>query len=30
MFVSILWHYYGLEFVDQFSQLFGQYYIGQH
>ena len=30
LFVSILWHYYGLEFVDQFSQLFGQYYIGQH
>jgi len=30
LFVSILSHYYGLEFVDQFSQLFGQYYIGQH
>jgi len=30
LFVSTLWHYYGLEFVDPFSQLFGQYYIGQH
>jgi hypothetical protein len=30
LFVSMLWHYYGLEFADQFSQLFGQYYIGQN
>jgi hypothetical protein len=30
LFVSILWHYYGLEFADKFSTLFGKYYIGQH
>jgi hypothetical protein len=30
LFVSILWYYYGLEFADKFSTLFGKYYIGQH
>ena len=30
LFVSMLWHYYGLEFTEQFAQLFGDYYIGQH
>jgi len=30
LFISTLWHYYGLEFTEQFSQLFGKYYIGQH
>ena len=30
LFVSTLWHYYGLEFTEQFSQLFANYYIGQH
>jgi len=30
LFISMLWHYYGLEFADKFSQLFGQYYIGQN
>jgi len=26
----MLWHYYGLEFTEQFAQLFGNYYIGEH
>ena len=30
LFISMLWHYYGLEFADKFSQLFGQYYIGKN
>ncbi|NJL15266.1 MAG: AAA family ATPase, partial [Microscillaceae bacterium] len=30
LFVSVLEHYYGLEFKDQFTDIFGQYYIGQH
>lgn len=30
LFISMLWHYYGLEFSDQFSQLFGKYYIGKN
>ncbi len=30
LFVSMLWHYYGLEFAEQFSSLFGKYYIGQN
>jgi hypothetical protein len=29
LFVSMLWHYYGLEFTEQFAQLFGHCYIGQ-
>jgi hypothetical protein len=28
--VSTLWYYYGLEFAEKFSTLFGNYYIGQH
>jgi hypothetical protein len=30
LFISVLWHYYGLEFSDQFSQLFAKYYIGKN
>ncbi|RKZ75771.1 MAG: AAA family ATPase, partial [Gammaproteobacteria bacterium] len=30
LFISILRHYYGIEFTEQFAQLFGNYYIGQH
>jgi len=30
LFVSILQHYYGIEFKTDFETLFGQYYIGQH
>ncbi|MEZ4887256.1 MAG: AAA family ATPase [Chitinophagales bacterium] len=30
LFISILQHYYGLEYKDKFQQLFGNYYIGQH
>ncbi|MFK7908757.1 MAG: AAA family ATPase, partial [Chitinophagales bacterium] len=30
LFISMLHHYYGLEYKDQFQELFGEYYIGQH
>jgi len=30
LFVSILQHYYGIEFQSDFETLFGKYYIGQH
>jgi hypothetical protein len=30
LFVSMLWHYYGLEFSDQFNELFSKYYIGKN
>ncbi len=30
LFISMLRHYYGIEFTEQFAQLFGNYYIGQH
>lgn len=30
LFLSVLEHYYGLEYRDRFDQLFGSYYIGQH
>lgn len=30
LFVSMLHHYYGLEFKDDFQRLFGNLYIGQH
>ncbi|MEM6316291.1 MAG: AAA family ATPase [Bacteroidota bacterium] len=30
LFISILQHYYGLEHKEEFSSLFGQYYIGKH
>ncbi|MCK5522292.1 MAG: AAA family ATPase [Thiomargarita sp.] len=30
LFVSMLWHYYGLEFAEQFAPLFGHCYIGEH
>ena len=30
LFISMLQHYYGLEHKDQFQELFGQYYIGNH
>jgi len=30
LFISMLWHYYGLEFKDKFSKLFGQYEIGKN
>jgi hypothetical protein len=30
LFVSVLHHYYGLEYKDKFPVLFGKYYIGQH
>lgn len=30
LFISTLHHYYGLEYKDQFKELFGNYYIGQH
>lgn len=30
LFLSMLHHYYGQEYKDQFQELFGQYYIGQH
>ncbi|MDX2302498.1 MAG: AAA family ATPase, partial [Microscillaceae bacterium] len=30
LFISILHHYYGLEHKDDFQNLFGKLYIGQH
>ena len=30
LFISMLHHYYGMEHQENFSALFGQYYIGQH
>lgn len=30
LFISMLWHYYGLEFKEKFSELFGQYEIGKN
>ena len=30
LFISMLKHYYGLEFADKFSELFGKYYIGKN
>lgn len=30
LFISILYHYYGLEHAAAFEELFGQYYIGQN
>lgn len=30
LFLSTLEHYYGVQYKEQFEQLFGNYYIGQH
>ena len=30
LFASVLQHYYGLEFKEEFELLFGKFYIGQH
>ena len=30
LFVTMLHHYYGVEFKDQFESLFGAYFVGQH
>ena len=30
LFISVLQHYYGIEYKDEFELLFGQFYIGKH